>query len=139
MHSLGEGGGSCHGLQLGSIANLCTHFHRVDKVPQAAVGLMSRMLNHWGKMNYEKEEVALPVSRYRDREGNPTCAVDFRSGEVCPYLMGSNFGTREHCFWDLKRSESRKYPLLKRRHGVTGPGDGTLIPQSKCPLWATSH
>lgn len=31
----------------------------------------------------EHHTIHLPVIRYRDKDGNPTCAADFETGDVC--------------------------------------------------------
>jgi hypothetical protein len=76
-----------------------------------------------------KESVNLPLHRFRDSQGNCTCASNFATGTFCPFLMTSSFGTREHCFWTEGRGRLR--PMLERRDD----GRGTLIPQPECPLW----
>lgn len=76
-----------------------------------------------------REAVNLPVMRYRDSDGNPTCIADARNGSYCPFLTTSGFGTREHCFWLEGSVKSR--PQLERRNR----GYGTTIPHKECPLW----
>lgn len=77
------------------------------------------------------EQVYLPVNRYFDACGNPTCAANFETGEVCRFLAASRFGafgTREACVL-------RVDGLILRRTSSEGvPGGGTIIPGSWCPL-----
>lgn len=82
-------------------------------------------------MNYTSEIVSLPVKRYKDDQGNPTCAVDFETGEVCQFYITQRFGCHEGCLlFELHRN---LYLGLHRRED----GNGTLIPMDKCPVWST--
>ena len=56
----------------------------------------------------EQHTIHLPVIRYRDKAGNPTCAAD----------SGSKYADN-----------------MMRRDGAQGPGMGTLIPGDWCPVW----
>ena len=74
-------------------------------------------------MDMQKETRQITVPSYRDKEGNPCCAIDFNSSEVCPFYRAARFGTREICnFKDLD--------LQRRNDGI-----GTLIPCEKCLVW----
>ncbi len=75
-----------------------------------------------------EEPYNLEVTRYRDKEGNPTCAIDFGSGKVCIFYGTQKFGCSETC-WFADRY--RRWSPLQRRKG----GAGTLIPIANCPLW----
>lgn len=74
------------------------------------------------------ERFSLPVERYKDSKGNPACAANFKTGQVCMFYMTSNFGTKEQCFF---LPDGR----LFRRTTKQGKGMGTLIPCTKCPIW----
>jgi len=69
------------------------------------------------------ETVTTTHLRYRDRDGEPTCAADFLSHEVCEYYATSHFGTHEHCVLEANVQLVRRKLL------------GTLIPGYWCPLW----
>ena len=67
----------------------------------------------------------IEVKDYIDKEGNPSCANNFNTGEVCEFYLTSNFGTKEHCFFAKDGS------LLERR----ALGLGSLIPSRYCKIW----
>ncbi len=74
------------------------------------------------------EQVLIPVIRYRDSQGNPTCAKNFPNGEICEFYRTSNFGTNESCgYCEVK---------LFRREFDGKPDMGSLIPTPDCPVWA---
>jgi hypothetical protein len=75
----------------------------------------------------------VPLVRYRDHEGNPTCATDFPDGRVCIFYATQKFGCAETC-WFAEKNGSRWRALERRRAGY-----GTLIPLSTCPLWPDSR
>lgn len=70
-------------------------------------------------------EFNLKIISYRDHDGNPTCAIDFKDGKVCKFFMTSNFGQDETCFF------AEDYHKLYR----TNNGKGFLIPHENCPIW----
>jgi len=76
-----------------------------------------------------EEPVRVTLVRYRDAEGNPTCAVDFQSGRVCMFYATQRLGCHETCWFADK--DARFWATLQRRNG----GKGTLVPLSTCPLW----
>jgi len=69
------------------------------------------------------EEKQITVKAYRDKDGLPTCAVNFRTGEICQFHMLERFGTVAVCA--VSRLE------LDRRDD----GEGSLIPCEKCIVW----
>ncbi len=71
-----------------------------------------------------KEEFSLKVTRYRDKDGQPTCAADFPTEEICRFYGTKVFGSQEVCMF-------HDDTLLTRRK----KGEGTLIPLRYCPLW----
>ena len=81
-------------------------------------------------MNYTSEIISLPVKRYKDDQGNPTCAVDFETGEVCQFYITQRFGCHEGCLL----SEQHKGPF-QAMHRRGNDGGGTLIPLKDCPVW----
>ena len=81
-------------------------------------------------VNMEDEQFALVVTRYRDKAGNPTCAVDFNAGRVCAFYATQRFGCDETCIFANK--EWRYWQSLIRRD----LGSGSLIPLACCPLWS---
>ena len=83
----------------------------------------------------EQHTIHLPVIRYRDKAGNPTCAADFETGEVCKFYRTQRLGTSETCVFAETGSHSKYADTMERRDGVHGPGMGTLIPGDWCPVW----
>ena len=77
----------------------------------------------------EDEQFSLVVTRYRDKDGNPTCAADFNAGRVCMFFATQRFGCDETCLFANK--EWRYWTTLFRRDS----GSGSLIPLEDCPLW----
>ena len=70
----------------------------------------------------------LPVKTYFTPDGEPTCAIDFNSGQVCKFLILEKFGMAEVCLFNLG-------VWLDRR------GDrktGYLIPGDRCPIGGKS-
>ena len=73
-----------------------------------------------------KEHCLLDITRYRDPEGNPTCAGHFQTGEVCTFYCTAVFGTQETCVF------SKAHETLGRRLDTK---TGSLIPLPQCPVW----
>ena len=71
-----------------------------------------------------EEPTAVLLTRYRNRDGEPTCAIDFVLGKVCRFYGTARYGSIDGCILDGQS--------LRRRNG----GKGTLIPLSTCPVWA---
>ena len=82
-----------------------------------------------GTEKMTQEVVRMGVSRYRDDQGNPTCARSFERGEVCIFYASHTFGTHEVCWFPYK--STKHWEELSRRDG----GKGFLIPLNNCPLW----
>ena len=76
-----------------------------------------------------KEQVTLTFDRYRDELGNPTCACNFTTGEVCEFYMTQRFGFDETCL------HNGLTETMKRRDSPEGKGLGYLIPGDWCPLF----
>jgi hypothetical protein len=76
-----------------------------------------------------KEIKRIEVITYRDSDNNPTCAIDFNTGEVCRFYRTQRFGVNETCVF---AEQDGKYTqtLNRRRDGL-----GTLIPCGNCPIW----
>lgn len=73
----------------------------------------------------ETVDKIVTFAAYKDDDGNPCCAKQFGTGEVCIFYRTAKFGLIETCaFLDTHVS-------LKRRN----EGIGTLIPCDKCILW----
>jgi len=68
------------------------------------------------------EEKQITVKAYRDKDGLPTCAVNFRTGDICQFQLLERFGPVAVCA--VSRIE------LDRRDDV-----GSLIPCEKCIVW----
>ena len=76
-----------------------------------------------------KEAAVIHTTRYRDDQGRPTCALNFKTGEACEFHCTSKFGTVDTCLFVL--TESRRPARLERRDN----GSGLLIPGDWCPLF----
>ena len=71
-----------------------------------------------------KETINLPVIRYRDTDGKPTC----KSNQgTCQFLETKGHLLRL-CYFD--KPSFAALPILGR-----GDGLGSLIPVEACPLW----
>lgn len=67
---------------------------------------------------------AIPVTRFHDSEGRPTCCILWGSRpDTCPLLRVSGLKSREICNWTDER-------LFRRGDGETG----SLIPAPGCPI-----
>jgi hypothetical protein len=84
----------------------------------------------------EHHTIHLPVIRYRDKDGNPTCATDFETGDVCKFYRTQRLGTIETCVFAEAYSNSKYAAAMERRDSPQGPGMGTLIPGVWCPVWS---
>lgn len=85
------------------------------------------------------ELVSLQVERYRDPDGNPTCAIDFDTDKVCRFYRTGKFGLTDTCVFakgygvQSFTSPSDLSDVMFRR----GPdGLGLLIPLYYCPVWS---
>ncbi len=79
----------------------------------------------------QKETRQITVTAYRDKAGNPCCAANFNTGEVCVFYDDIAFQTRTQRFGANETCVFAKQKLKKRKDG-----HGTLIPCSECPIWA---
>ena len=84
----------------------------------------------------EQHTIHLPVIRYRDKAGNPTCAADFETGDVCKFYRTQRMGVSETCVFAETCAHSRYADMMQRRNGLGGRGTGTLIPGKWCPVWS---
>ena len=81
-----------------------------------------------------KEHTIISCWRYLDKDNNPTCAVDFSTGEICEFLRCQRFGTWETCLFAPTENRGFGYPLKRRGKGKKREL-GTLIPGDWCPLF----
>lgn len=88
-----------------------------------------------GEAMTERHTIHLPVIRYRDQAGNPTCAADFEIGDVCKFYRSQRFGTGETCVFAETGTSAKYAATMSRREGSAGPGMGSLIPGDWCPVW----
>jgi hypothetical protein len=71
------------------------------------------------------------ITVYEDKNGEPTCATNFDTGEVCIFYQTARCGTLETCMFMVNPRG-----CMSRR----GPdGDGSLIPHDGCPIWGTRN
>lgn len=80
----------------------------------------------------ETETTNISVTRHRDCDGEPTCALDFPAGKVCQFYVAQRFGLHETCLFASKSSHLW-HPLERRKDGM-----GTLIPLDTCPVWPSA-
>jgi len=75
------------------------------------------------------ETKSIDITVYRDSKGNPTCAKDFPTGQICRFYRTQRFGCHETCVF---ADDSGKFlkSMIRR-----GKGDGSLVPLDNCPLW----
>jgi len=78
-------------------------------------------------MPNETKIIVVPV--YRDKEGNPTCAAHFPTGEVCKFLRLEGLGSIPICGANAKSV---------RLYDNDGGGAGFIRPSEVCPLWTSS-
>ena len=72
--------------------------------------------------------------KYYDAEGNPTCACNFNTGEVCEFYTTQRFGLNETCNF-APDSYNGLTVTMKRRDSPEGNELGSLIPGAWCPLF----
>ena len=72
----------------------------------------------------EQHTIHLPVIRYRDKAGNPTCAVDFETGDVCQFYRTQRLGT------------GKPASLPKRAHTQSLPTTWSAAMASRVRAWA---
>ena len=72
-----------------------------------------------------KESFSFKVTRYRDKEHRPTCALNFSKGDVCRFLRTRCMGCVDTCALETKGVDLHRRP----------DGGNTLIPGEWCPLW----
>jgi len=76
-----------------------------------------------------REDATIKTHRYRDADGRPTCATNFKTGQACEFHCTTKFGTVDTCLFALTENAPR--PRLERRDD----GNGLLIPGDWCPLF----
>ena len=88
-------------------------------------------------MNGTREDCKIDTVRFRDKEGNPTCAFNFYSANCyCEFYRTQKFGTDETClFAPPGYKNTYMGESLERRKNENGDHLGTLIPGKWCPLW----
>ena len=79
--------------------------------------------------------IHLPVVRYREGR-QPTCAVDFETGDVCKFYRTQRLGIRGNLrFCRNADTHSKFADNMMRRDGRKAPDMGSLIPGDWCPVW----
>ncbi len=71
----------------------------------------------------------IKVTIFLDKDGNRTCASDFKTGKVCEYYRTQRFGINETCVFAPIRG---KYSEQINRRGRDRTG--TLITPKWCPI-----
>ena len=67
--------------------------------------------------------IEIPI--YETPTGKPTCATNFLSRKVCPFLQSTRMGTGYKCFWDNDGGQ-----LMD----TDGGQEGFFVPSKCCPL-----
>lgn len=75
-------------------------------------------------MDMIDETITIPITRYRDEDGHPTCAANFTKGRFCRFLLTRKLGLVEVCGLSGK-------DLPRREEGAM-----SLKPVDECPVWA---
>ena len=70
------------------------------------------------------ESIQITLERYKNKKGNPICAYDFETGEICRFLQTIHFGIGFTCLFAPSKQR------LKRQNGF-------LVPGNWCLLWDT--
>ena len=71
------------------------------------------------------EEILLPMPRFRDSKGKPTCAASFeKRGHFCQFISLAKLGTVEFCT-----------AMGDRLYRDGDDGGGYLQPHADCPIW----
>ena len=65
--------------------------------------------------------ITIDVPQYRTPTGEPTCAIDWAKGNVCPFVFTTRMGTVESCHWGGE---------IQRKNG-----DGYMLPNENCKVW----
>ena len=76
------------------------------------------------------EDFSLKIKRYKVN-GNPTCATNFVTGDVCIFYRTQMFGCSETCVFAKSGGNIGFTETLVR----SNKGAGHLIPLSYCPVW----
>ena len=85
----------------------------------------------------KSEQHKIEITRYRTPAGDPTCAADWPTGEICIFLQTYKFGCAETCFF---LPDERRKTILSRGISNTGKiGEGYLMPFDGCPVWKTEE
>ena len=80
-------------------------------------------------MTKNSEQFYLVITRYRDKNGLPTCAINFETGDICIFYRTQRVGVNETCVFTEDYGHYQE--KLTRRDG----GEGSLIPLKQCPIW----
>jgi len=77
------------------------------------------------------EKIKIKEIRYKDNNGQPTCAIDFQKNIICKYYRTQKFGCVETCVFAPDSGYYGLSECLERRNN----DKGTLIPGKWCPLF----
>lgn len=80
-----------------------------------------------------EESRTIQVTAYRDSKGNPTCAKNFETDQVCLFYRTQRLGCNETCA--LAEQAGKYCQTMSRRE----KGEGSLIPLVNCPIWNPNH
>jgi hypothetical protein len=82
-----------------------------------------------------EEKISIEYTRFRDINGQPTCACNFGTGEVCEFFRVQRFGSNETCLFAPDRGGGLGVALFRRTDSKGVVGNGCLIPGAWCPLF----
>jgi hypothetical protein len=65
--------------------------------------------------------ITLQVEQFKTPTGEPTCALNWAKGKVCPFVFSTRMGTVESCHFGGE---------IHRKGG-----EGFMIPVENCKVW----
>lgn len=78
-------------------------------------------------MSETKEYAIIKIEKFRDDDGNPTCAVNMLNGQWCRFLGSRKFGAIDVCMYG-EQKDLRVRPYTRY-----------TIPHKECPVWAEAE
>lgn len=72
------------------------------------------------------ESITVSYKRFSTEDNKPTCALNFRTKDVCVFYRTQNFGQTEFCLFTGNK-------IFRQNEG--GKEIGHTIPTPDCPLW----
>jgi hypothetical protein len=76
-----------------------------------------------------KETRLIQIDVYRCNNNEPTCALDFSTGDVCIFYRSQGLKQHQTCVFAPEWSRGYNKPLRRRED------KGYLVPGDWCPIW----